>query len=139
MARLGRKSHQPTPIHRSMVNAMVAGGITFSDIAIALGVGKTTLKKHYKNELKTGMILANARVIGALYKHATGDGPNAVAAAKFWLAARLGWSERHELSGPEGTPLNPPGQTYVVRMPTPVESVKQWMDIYVPETERDPP
>jgi hypothetical protein len=125
-----------------MVRMMVAGGIIYDDIAAAIGISRSTLKTRYKTELKAGGILANAMVIANLYRHATGDHPNATAnaavtAAKWWTQARMGWSEKHEFSGPGGAPLNPPGQSYVVRMPTPVESVKQWMDAYVPETERE--
>ena len=122
-----------------MVRMMVAGGIIYDDIAAAIGISRSSNKTHYRTELKSGSILTNAMVIANLYRHATGDHPNAaVTAAKWWTQARLGWSEKHEFSGPGGSPLNPPGQSYVVRMPTPVESVKQWMDAFVPETEREP-
>lgn len=136
---MAKPKHVPTDQNRRMVRMMVAGGIVYDDIAAALGVSRSSLKTHYKVELKSGGILANAMVVANLYRHATGDHPQAaVAAAKWWTQARMDWSEKHEFSGPGGTPLNPPGQTYVVRMPTPVESVKQWMDAYVPETEREP-
>jgi hypothetical protein len=133
-----KPKHEANERDRRMVRMMVAGGIIYDDIAAAIGISRSSLKTHYKRELKAGGILANAMVVGNLYRHATGDHPNAaVAAAKWWTQARMGWSEKHEFSGPGGTPLNPPGQSYVVRMPTPVESVRQWMDAYVPETERE--
>ena len=140
---MAKTKHVPTERDQRMVQMMVAGGIIYDDIAAALGVGRTTLKTHYKKELKAGGIIANAMVVANLYRHAAGNHPNAtpnaeVSAAKWWTQARMGWSEKHEFTGPGGTPLNPPGQSYVVRMPTPVESVKQWMDAYVPETEREP-
>lgn len=137
--RVTKPPHVPIERDRRMVRMMIAAGIAYDDVAIGMGIGKTTLQKHYREELKTGIILANAMVVANLYRHATGDHPNAaVAAAKWWTQARMGWSEKHEFSGPGGTPLNPAGPSYVVRMPTPVESVKQWMDAYVPEMEREP-
>lgn len=138
-----KPKHEPNDERRRTVQMMVAGGIIYDDIAAAMGISRSSLKTHYKKELKTGAILANTGVIANLYRHAAGthkDGKanSSVAAAKYWTQARMGWSEKHEFSGPGGTPLNPPGQSYVVRMPTPVESVRQWMDAYVPETEREP-
>jgi hypothetical protein len=140
---MARAPHVPTEQTRNMVELMVAGGIIYDDIAASLGVSRSTLKTRYKKELKSGGAIANMLVIGCLHRYATGRHQMAtanatVAAAKWWTQARMGWSEKHEFSGPGGAPLNPPGQTYVVRMPTPVESVKQWMDAYVPETEREP-
>jgi hypothetical protein len=138
-----KQKHVPTVENRRMIRMMVAGGIIYDDIAAALGISRSSLKTHYKTELKAGGILANHYVIANMFRHASGQHPKGnpnseVAAGKWWTQARLGWSEKHEFSGPGGTPLNPPGQTYVVRMPTPVESVKQWMDAYVPDTEREP-
>lgn len=131
--------HVPTDQERRLVLMLTAGGVGQRAIAVGLGMSWTTLKKHYKSELVSGAIKANGAVIASLYRQATGAHPQAaVAAAKWWTQARMGWTEKHEFSGPGGTPFNPPGQTYVVRMPTPVESVKQWMDAYVPETEREP-
>ena len=42
-----------------------------------------------------------------LFRKATGDGPQAVAAAIFWLKTRAGWKETtvHEHGGAEGMPL----------------------------------
>jgi hypothetical protein len=117
---------------------MMAGGIDQRSIADALGIARNTMRAHYRSEIKSGAVLATANVIASLYRHATGDDPRAaVAACKFWLQAREGWSERAEYSGPGGKPQHPP-QSYVVRMPSPVESVEQWMETYVPKSEREP-
>lgn len=103
---------------------MAAAGIEQRNVAAALGIAGGTLRKHYRAELRAGGALANAAVIAALYRIATSseDANAAVAAGIWWTKCRLGWSEKHQLSGPNGTPLNPPGQSYVVRMPTPVDS-----------------
>jgi hypothetical protein len=65
-----------------------------------------------------------------------GDAPPSAQVAAATALLDRGWGkpvQPSELSGPGGTPL----QTYVVRMPTPVESVRQWMDTYAPEAARD--
>ena len=140
---MARTPHIVTQVTRDTVKVMVAGGIIYDDIAAVLGISRSTLKIRYKTELKVGLAMANTLVVACLHRYATGQhklatANSTVSAAKWWTQARMGWSEKHEFSGPGGAPLNPPGQTYVVRMPTPVESVKQWMDAYVPETEREP-
>ena len=79
-----------------------------------------------------------AMAIGALADIASNsEAPPAarVAASEALLSRAWGKPiQPSELSGPGGTPL----QSYVVRMPSPVESVRQWMDIYAPGTEREP-
>lgn len=87
------KKHQPTPDQRKMVEAMAGYGIPHDDIAIVIGIDPTTLRFHYRPELDTGHIKANAKVAGNLYRIATGEGREAVTAAIFWLKTRAGWSE----------------------------------------------
>jgi hypothetical protein len=50
---------------------------------------------------------ANTKVAESLFRKATGDGPQSVAAAIFWLKTRAGWMETtvHEHGGAEGMPL----------------------------------
>lgn len=75
---------------------MAAYGIPQPDIAAVVGCDDKTLRKHFRQELDTAATQANARVAGALFKKATGDGPSSVTAAIFWLKARAGWQEAKE-------------------------------------------
>lgn len=86
--------HVPTPELRKMVKAMAGYGIPHDDICHVVGAGcKTgkTLRRHYREELDTGEVNANAQVVGSLFKQAVGGN---VAAAIFWTKARMGWSDR---------------------------------------------
>ena len=134
----GKPEHVPTTRERNMVQLMAAGGIAQALIAQAIGITKGTFRKHYREDITAGATRANANVIMKLYQDAVGEDRRVgVQAAKWWTQSRLGWSEKHEVSGPGGVPLPGP-QSYVVRMPSPVESVKEWMNEYVPAEEREP-
>ncbi len=94
---MGRPAHAPEPFHRRQVEAMAGYGIPEIDIARVLGIDPKTLRKHYREELDTGHVIANAKVAESLFRKATGEGPQSVAAAIFWMKARAGWREKHEL------------------------------------------
>ncbi len=89
----GRPSFAPTPAQRQMVEGMAGCGITETDIAQVLAIAPKTLRRHFRVELDTGHIKANAKVAGNLYRLATGSGREAVTAAIFWLKTRARWSE----------------------------------------------
>lgn len=89
----GRPLFEPTPANRQMVETMAGCGIPENDIALVVGVAPKTLRRHFRLELDTGHVKANARVAGNLYRIATGSGREAVTAAIFWLKTRCGWSE----------------------------------------------
>src|SRR3954471_3238392 len=89
----GRPSFEPTQTQRRMVEAMAGCGVPEADIAVVIGIAPKTLRKHFREELDTGHIKANAKVAGNLYRIATGSGREAVTAAIFWLKVRAGWRE----------------------------------------------
>ena len=89
----GRPSFEATPAQRQMVEAMAGCGIPETDIATVVGIAPKTLRKHFRPELDTGHIKANAKVAGNLYRIATGSGREAVTAAIFWLKTRAGWCD----------------------------------------------
>ena len=86
-----RKSHEPTTETRSNVKALASVGTTQEHIAIYLGIDVKTLRKHYRRELDTSLIIANSNVAKSLYKNAN-DGN--VTAQIFWLKTKGGWSEK---------------------------------------------
>ena len=65
------------------------------DIATLLEIDAKTLRKHFRRELDRGAIEATAKVGQSLFRMATEGG--SVAAAIFWMKARAGWREKHEL------------------------------------------
>lgn len=67
------------------------GQLHHTDMAKILGIHDTTLRKHYRDELENGLRFANHAVAANMYKQATGQGPQCVAAARFWLERRAGW------------------------------------------------
>ena len=91
----GGAMYVPTDEQRRMVKVMSGFGITQTDIANQLGVDAKTLRKHFRDELDRGMTEANMRVAQSLYNMATTGG--SVAAAIFWMKARAGWREKHEI------------------------------------------
>ena len=58
--------------------------------SMRLDIDPKTLRKHYRRELDTAHIRANAAVANRLFKRATTD---SVAAGIFWLKAQAGWRE----------------------------------------------
>jgi hypothetical protein len=85
---------------RSQVEAWAAVGVPHEDIAKMLtgpngrAIDAKTLRKHFRHELDNGAPKANANVVTSLYKRATGNGRDAVTAAKFWLSCCAGWKDR---------------------------------------------
>ena len=103
---MARPSHEPTPALRRQVEAMAAYGVPEIDIARVLHIDPKTLRKHYRDELDSGHVKANAKVAENLFRKATGDGPQSVTAAIFWLKTRARWKETtvnevsHDLADP---------------------------------------
>ena len=90
---MGRPPLKFTPDQRKTVKSLAAFGISQKDICRVIGVGSVhTLEKHFRYELDTAAIEANAKVAQSLFKMATSG--NNVAAAIFWAKSRMGWQER---------------------------------------------
>ena len=98
------KKHEPTPETRLQVKTLASVGTPQEDIAKIIGITKNTLIKHYRKELDTAMVMANATIAQTLFKQAK-DGNTS--AAIFWLKCRAGWSEKQQIehSGANGAPL----------------------------------
>lgn len=85
----------PTPEQRRTARAMAGFGVPQNDIAIHFDIDPKTLRKHFRRELDSGMVEANVKVAQSLFNMATSG--NNVAAAIFWMKARGGWREKHEV------------------------------------------
>lgn len=100
-----KPSFKPTEQQRKQVEAMAAYGVPGADIARVMGIGLTTLKKYFRDELDLGHVRANAAVAETCFKMAvSGKVP---AATFFWMKTRAGWREvnRTEVSGTDGGPI----------------------------------
>jgi hypothetical protein len=96
-------SFQPTDEQRKTVRVMAGFGIPQPEIAILLDIDPKTLRVHFRRELDRGSVEATAKVAQTLFQMAT-SGHN-TAASIFWMKARAGWRERHEVQVTAVRPL----------------------------------
>ena len=87
--------YQPTEEQRRTVRVMAGFGIPQTEIATLLEIDPKTLRLHFRRELERGSIEATMKVAQSLFQMAT-SGQN-TAAAIFWMKARAGWREKHEV------------------------------------------
>lgn len=66
----GRPAHKPTPLTRRKVTNAAAGGMSHEEIAIALGLHRHTLEKHYAAELSSGALGRRMEVLDAMARTA---------------------------------------------------------------------
>ena len=87
----GSPPFKPTDEQREQVKAMSSHGVPHRQQAPLIGCSSPkTLRKHFRDELNTGKIQANAKVAGALYQSALEGN---VKAQRFWLKTVGGWQE----------------------------------------------
>lgn len=88
-------THQITEENKKLVLTLSGYGIPQADIAREVKCDLKTLRKHYRNELDTGITKANAKVAESLFKMATVKmNPTC---AIFWAKTRMGWKEVTEV------------------------------------------
>tara|TARA_R110000751_G_scaffold138645_1_gene242260 strand:- start:108 stop:497 length:390 start_codon:yes stop_codon:yes gene_type:complete len=91
-----KPSFKPTDEERKLVEQMCAVGIPQESICLVVrdGIDDKTLRKHFRRELDTAKIKANAKVGGALFnKIMNGD----TAAGIFWAKTQMGWKEKSQI------------------------------------------
>lgn len=81
--------HEPTDKTRAEVAALTSFGNTQEEIASYIGICVDTLAKHYRYELDTSVIRANAQVARALFNKAIAQ--DDLSAQTFWLKTRARW------------------------------------------------
>jgi hypothetical protein len=113
MANRGRPTLEPTDKQRGQVEAMIRYGIPETEIAQALGISKTTLLKHFRNEINASATKANTQVGEFIFATIVGlpipgrrpvtDERARATLAMFWAKTRMGWKEtvinQHEGKG----------------------------------------
>jgi len=87
---------EPTAEQRRLARGMSGLGLPQEQIALLLEVDPKTLRKHFREDLDRGMAEANVKIAQSLFNMATTGG--SVAAAIFWLKARAGWREKHDVT-----------------------------------------
>lgn len=90
------RAFEPTAEQRRMARAMSGLGLPQDQIALLLEIDPKTLRKHFRDDLDRGMAEANVKVGQTLFSMATTG--NNVAATIFWMKARAGWREKHEVA-----------------------------------------
>lgn len=98
MAKQGRM-YTPTDADRLFVERSVMAGTLINEIADCLNITDDTLRKHFRYEITTARARLKGEAVRVLMDSLT-DG--SLDAAKYVLSRAAGWSERHELSGPNG-------------------------------------
>lgn len=103
----GRPQHVPTEESRKLVSDTAKVGVREDCIAGLIGIDPKTLRKHYRKELDHAFSAANVAISNSLYNKAMGDGPQAVAAIKWWDVSRGGFRETfvNEHVGRDGGPI----------------------------------
>lgn len=66
----GRPEFSPSTEERQKVEVLIAGRMSHDDIARVLGITPPTLRKHFKDELATGLAKKRAEVLVALHTSA---------------------------------------------------------------------
>jgi hypothetical protein len=79
---MGRPEHQPTVATRRRVESAAGSGLSHEGIAMALGIDRGTLEKHYRHELTVGAHVARVEIVEAM-RWAAKKGN--VAAARLYL------------------------------------------------------
>lgn len=82
-SKAGRPAFKPTSVQRRMVINAAASGMSHEEIAIALGVSRNTLEKHFEKEVSTGALRRRMEVMDAMARTALKGN---VAAQKAFLA-----------------------------------------------------
>lgn len=117
---MARPSHKPTDELRKRVKTLAGFGLNIEQIGHVIGLDRHTVSKHYREELRSGKSEALAICVNSLFANIKKGN---VAAQIFYLKTQARWTEteRHEVSGPEGGPI----ETKFVDAP-PQETREQW-------------
>ncbi len=105
----------PTSEHRAQIEALAAYGIPQTAMCSLIvnprtgrPISESTLRKHFRDELESGLWKAVASVASCLYEMTTSPGPYQAAACQFFLKTRARWREtdRMEVTGVDGAPIS---------------------------------
>ena len=112
---------KPTDAERQLVTQMTAVGIPQESVCLVVrdGIDDKTLRKHFRMELDTAKVKANAQIGGALFNKAMkGD----TTAMIWWTKTQMKWKETVKVEG-EITHKNAEVTDEIM---TPEEWAEQW-------------
>ena len=94
--KITKPTFKPTADERALVEQMSSVGIPQESICLVIrdGIDDKTLRKHFRRELDTAAIRANAAVAGALYKSAL---EGSTQAAIWWTKTRMKGSGKPQI------------------------------------------
>ncbi len=118
------RAFRPTEEQRRTVKAMAGLGVPHDGIAVLLDIDPKTLRKHFQAELERGSVEATAKVAQSLFQLATTG--KSVAAAIFWMKARAGWREKHEVQVTTGSDYSKLTDAELERLVN--EGFEQWAE-----------
>lgn len=101
----GRPPFHPTPEHRVEVQTLAVCGYSETEIARFIRVAPHTLRKHFRDELDNSLPRFIGQAVGALHAAVRKGEAWAVCFALKTKGKHLGFTERHEVTGKDGTPL----------------------------------
>ena len=111
-ARVIGAPHEPTTETRELARTLSGYGIPQQQIALLIGIALPTLHAHYRDDLDIGMAQANSKIAETLFAQARNGN---TAALIFWSKARMGWSEKQDITISGGDkPLEVSVQTQLV-------------------------
>jgi hypothetical protein len=100
----GRPVFVPTAVQREIVKSLLRAGVPLKNClphvinpSTEKPLAYKTFIKVFNVEIATSVDLANALVTRNLFKMATGNGPQACDAAKYWLRCKAGWKFASDL------------------------------------------
>lgn len=88
----GRPTHLPDAVTRRFVETLAGAAVPQAEIAVVLAVTVPTLRKYYRDELRRGSAVMEAKLVGNLLRIASGSDGTALKAIIFSLQCRFGWS-----------------------------------------------
>ena len=102
---MARPSYEPTDQQRAIVQALIACGLTYEQIATYLNISPVTMRKAFRKELAEGFDKTYAVVVGKLMQNILEGDRSSIF---FWLKTKARWRETstHELTGPDGKALS---------------------------------
>ena len=86
---------EPNEEQRRLARAMAGFGLLEYDIAVLLDISVPALRLNFQRDLDRGAAEGTAKVAQTLFHVATVE--KNVSAVIFWMKARAGWSEKHEV------------------------------------------
>ena len=87
-AKPDKPDHVPTEVTRQVVRTMTAWGMPEESIWLSLKISKRTFHRHYKSDVKLGLVTTLNAVNANLYKQSLGNTRGAVRAG-IYLAEKL--------------------------------------------------